>query len=281
MSPEALKALHAQTQNEAKIAKEEGVQVLGTVIMNDMKEHLVKTQNMDPIQSEIQGAKIAEQTETVVRDQKWNVVLALDRSGSFQDEYEQGLVEAIVTRFSGIATQFDADGDIDVYLFHNGVKKKANLTLKNFETYIQNEFRNEGYGGTSYAVPIRQITQDWKAPSNGLPTFVIFLTDGDNNSDKSGEAEGALTEASNSPIFWFFVGMDSKYRGGGLMDEATVKAKFPVLANLDDIAGRKVDNADSMGLAGHEAFSKSDVMNKMFSEAPRWLMEARSLGIQK
>jgi hypothetical protein len=92
--------------------------------------------------------------------------------------------------------------------------------------------------------------------------LVIFQTDGEPNSRKP--VERALREASSLPIFWAFVGF------GGRVE---------FLEKLDDLTGRKVDNASFFHAANPHAVSDSQLYDGITREFAGWLTAARAAGI--
>ena len=94
-----------------------------------------------------------------------------------------------------------------------------------------------------------------------MPTYVIFVTDGD-NSDHA-EAERVIREASGYPIFWKFVGIG--------------RAAFTFLKRLDTMAGRKVDNANFFAFFG--SIPDGELYNGLLEEYPKWLKDAKAARI--
>lgn len=300
LSPAALQQMYAQTEKQSQVAKQEGILSVGDSIAQEYTQTLIQNGERPEISAEM-AFQEAQRAEKDLTAQEWNVIIVLDRSGSFEDEYEGGIVTEVLTRFAAICKQFDSDGLLECYSFADGkyaCVKRNPITPQNYYNYVETEFRGEGFYGTQYAPFIRQITRDHAYPANGLPTFVLVLTDGNNDADAKGAAEQAIIDASPYPIFWFFVGLDSRYQNGGIMTEEELQKNFPTLSRLDDLPSdanefdrckamnpnaptriRRIDNADAMGLKGREAFSKQEVLNNLFKEAPRWLYEAKALGI--
>ena len=132
------------------------------------------------------------------------------------------------------------------------------------------------FGGTEYAPIINLLVTDYggtKGSVQDIPTFVIFITDGE-NSDQSA-AKSAITKAADYPIFFQFIGVDSKHKGGGLMSEAEAHSSFPFLSQLDDLEGRTYDNAVFLAVKGFEAFDKPAILMAMMNEFPGWLNAVR------
>ena len=116
-------------------------------------------------------------------------------------------------------------------------------------------------GGTRYSPVMGDIIK--KHSKTKVPTFVIFITDGD-CSDRL-ESEELIKKASDKSIFWQFVGI------GG--------ASFRFLQSLDDMSGRVVDNADFFSVDSISKLTDEQLYNKLLGEFPGWLKEAKNKNI--
>ena len=97
------------------------------------------------------------------------------------------------------------------------------------------------------------------------PVYVIFITDGDN--DDKPQTEAVMKELSQHGVFIQFVGIGNN--------------DFPFLKRLDDMPGRKIDNANFMEVANFD-HEPTDVLYKgLMKEFPTWLQQARSTGMVK
>lgn len=216
-----------------------------------------------------------------IEDQKARVVLVLDYSGSMTDLYRNGTVQDTVERILPLGLAFDDDGEVDVYIFENGSRRiPDNVTLKNLNGYVDNNIWGKySMGGTEYAPVMRDVLKKFGNTSGGflgiggstkaaeIPTYVIFITDGENDQDDKGPAEKIIREAANHGIFWQFVGIGW--------------ASFNFLQKLDDISGRTVDNADFFKISDIRAESDATLYPKLMNEFPGWLKAARTAGVLK
>ena len=210
------------------------------------------------------------------------VVLVLDRSGSMDHLYNSGFVQRLVERLVPVAMQFDDNGEMEMYLFQNNVKKfPYGINTKNVDGLIKREITESkySYGGTYYAPPINQIVKDYvqmekkggffglgKSTANTTdPVYVIFITDGE-NSDRDA-AEKAITEASKYGIFFQFVGIGN--------------ASFKFLDSLDTMEGRFVDNANFFQANDLDSLSDEELYGRLLNEFPDWINKARNLNIIK
>lgn len=204
---------------------------------------------------------------------KARVVLCIDRSGSMDSLYAAGQVQLAAERCAAIAAEFDDDGTIDVFAFHHRGFACGGMKAASPDGFVQREIVNKiSAGGTSYAPVMRMILDTVKKPASGgflsgmfgkpntptVPTYVIFITDGDN--DDHYEAERLIREASDLPVFWQFVGIGN--------------ASFTFLRMLDDMSGRTVDNADFFVFDGNPP--DSVLYAKLLNEFPGWLKAAKA-----
>jgi hypothetical protein len=74
-----------------------------------------------------------------------------------------------------------------------------------------------------------------------------------------------MREASKQGIFWQFVGIG--------------KEKFNFLQKLDDLTERFIDNADFFKLNDFNSISDEELYDRILTEFPTWLKEAREKGI--
>ncbi len=210
-----------------------------------------------------------------LENQKAQVVLALDYSGSMGHLYSNGSVQRLVERILPLGLGFDDNGEVDFYLFESGQRKlPENITLKNIEGYIDKKIMGKyQMGGTEYAPVINAIVKEFgnnsskgflgmskKQEPMEYPVYVIFITDGA-NSDKT-DAEKAVIEASKHGIFFQFVGI------GG--------AQFPFLEKLDNLSGRNIDNANFFKVENLENQTDEQLYGQLLTEFPSFIKEART-----
>ena len=92
-----------------------------------------------------------------------------------------------------------------------------------------------------------------------MPTYLIFITDGD-NFDKS-KTDKIIKLMSKFPIFIQFVGIGNE--------------DFKYLQKLDNLSGRKVDNANFAkinDLYNSERISDKTLYERLLAEYPQWLI---------
>jgi hypothetical protein len=214
-----------------------------------------------------------------------NIVLAIDRSGSMAAEYRNGTVQEVVDRLLGIGMNMDSDKSIDVYQFNGGYNYVGNATEGNHENFVR-ENNMTVSGGTNYAPVMKAIIEKYGKKLSGvekkgllgglfgkkdsaekftakIPTFVFFITDGENFDPI--ETEAVIREVANQPIFWQFVGIGYE--------------RFGFLQKLDDLTGRFLDNADFFKVENIKTISDDELYNKLLTEFPGWLEQAKTKGL--
>lgn len=82
----------------------------------------------------------------VVEVPKLEVRLAVDESGSMQDEYEAGLVDAIINRFIVAAMKFDDNKSLDVAFFSNDITDAPAALESDIGTYLKTKGGRRNWG---------------------------------------------------------------------------------------------------------------------------------------
>ena len=122
------------------------------------------------------------------------VVFVLDHSRSMSTLYTNGTVQRTLERIFPLAMQFDDNSEMEFYLFDTLFKELDTITTENIEDYTSEVIMKKRgvYGATNYAPIIEEITERYtKKEKSKTPTFVIFITDG-NNADKRAAKEALL-----------------------------------------------------------------------------------------
>lgn len=193
------------------------------------------------------------------------VALVLDLSGSMNQRYKSGAVQRIVNKTLPLAIQFDDDGSMDFWYFGTTCKKMEDITLKNYETATESWKQVQAeIGGSNYEPAILQQVFDTFRNSK-MPAYVLFVTDG--GIREKAAIKKLITEASEYPIFWQFMGVGGK--------------NYSILENLDTMEGRIVDNANFFAIDDFDEISNEELYDRLLREFPVWLKEATSKGIVK
>jgi Uncharacterized proteins involved in stress response, homologs of TerZ and putative cAMP-binding protein CABP1 len=202
------------------------------------------------------------------------VALVLDISMSMDSLYRSGAMDDLVRKALGVGFQADDDGDIDVFLFGAKPHVFGPVNEHNYKTFTKDMRRKYPLeANTLYGESIHQVRDFYRGRTEGLPVYVLFVTDGDAN-DKS-YSERSIIDASREPLFWQFVAIDRNTRGLS----KTVPRGFDFLAKLDAMPGRFIDNAGFFSVRDPSGIPDDDLYESMFSEFPDWLRLARDKGL--
>lgn len=204
-------------------------------------------------------------TKTPLNNLTARVVVALDYSGSMRSLYRNGSVQEVLNRLLPLGLKFDDNGEVELHLFSNDSWQIPSLNINNFHDYVRSSkiLRKYEMGGTNYAPVMESIIKEHSSHKDKVPTFVIFITDGD-AWDKP-KSEKVIKDASKLGIFWQFVGI-------GYED-------FDFLEKLDDMENRVVDNADFLNVNKISNLSDEELYTKLLGEFPNWIQAAKNKGI--
>lgn len=185
---------------------------------------------------------------------KSRVNLVLDYSGSMRDLYFNGTVQRVITKILPLALKFDDNGVLDCFLFSNGYNSIGGCTEKNYLDYVKNVVKpsSRPMGGTNYAPILDHIHNN---DSQTIPTFTIFITDGDN-------ADPAMTDD---------VIRQSSLDNGFIMFVGIGNADFRYLRKLDTLSDRPVDNTGFVEFKDIRKVDETTLYEKLLSEYSAWL----------
>lgn len=203
------------------------------------------------------------------------VVVALDYSGSMSLLYSKGTVQRTINRLVPLGLTFDDNGSIDMYLFQNDFMKLMDLTLSNYEYYVQHVIMTSGYrmGGTSYAPVLKAIIESKMHKKTGFfshntntntedaivndnqPTFILFITDGE-NSDRE-ETNKIIKKSSEKNVFIQFIGIGNE--------------KFKYLKKLDELHGRVRDNTGFTKMEDLDKADDKELYTNVLDQFAKWL----------
>ncbi len=196
-------------------------------------------------------------------DARAKVALCLDHSGSMREVYARGQVQALAERVLALATQLDDDGAVDVFFFGTQAWYAGELGLADYRGAVDRLRAGHRLGQTDYAGAVRAVLDHHDlrvgAPAAELPVFVLFLTDGAPTSRSAAERE--LRAAAECPVFWKFLSIG--------------KEEIPFLQKLDDLTGRRVDNADYQAVVDLDDVKDQQLFDLLLVEYREWLTAAR------
>ena len=200
------------------------------------------------------------------------VVVVLDYSGSMSTLYSNGTVQRTLNRLVPLGLTFDDNGAIDVFLFSSSYKKLDDLNISNYEHYVSTVVRSSGMsmGGTNYAPVLRAIIAgdekttgiffiktEYTPPivDNGDPTFLLFITDGENADCNATDA--IIKKSSYMNVFIQFIGIGNE--------------RFNYLQKLDDLPGRVRDNTGFSKMQSLDNASDQELYTNVLDQFSKWL----------
>ncbi|QCR31003.1 VWA domain-containing protein [Lysinibacillus sp. SGAir0095] len=194
------------------------------------------------------------------------VGLVLDISGSMRRLYKVGEVQEAVERIAAVASQFDDDGSLDIWVYDNEFARLPEVTEHNLLGYVEKNILNNGeihkFGRNDEPQVMADVMKKYTVEEpNDEPVFLIFINDG---GCKPG-IKKFIVESSTKPIFWQFVGIGD--------------ANFDVLRKLDTMEGRFIDNASFFHFEDIEKVTDEQLYDNLLNEFPSWLKEAKEKGI--
>lgn len=192
-----------------------------------------------------------------------HVVLVLDASGSMYDVYRHGTVARMLERLAPVAARLDDDGALDVWLYADRARRLRDpLRIPELGRWMK-QFRkwpdNVGVGNDEPVV-MRELVSAYRRSADGLPTLVLFVSDGDVWADD--EMARILTSAAEHPVFWQFIGLGN--------------SQYGVLERLDTLPGRIVDNCNFFAFDDFDSVTDDDLYDRLLGEFPHWLAAART-----
>ncbi|MBB3104231.1 vWA domain-containing protein [Azomonas macrocytogenes] len=199
---------------------------------------------------------------------KARVGLVLDVSGSMNAQYSRGRVQEVVNRMLPLAVHFDDNGALDCWAFGSSPVQLADIDLANHKDYILTEqggWKRWAVGSRVNNEPavMRQVIDFYKDSGERTPIYVLFISDGGVHENRA--ITRLMAEAAALPIFWQFVGLGGRDYG--------------ILAKLDDMAGRQVDNCNFFALDDLDDVSEERLYELLMEEFPGWLKAAKAAHI--
>ena len=126
---------------------------------------------------------------------KMAVKLAVDKSGSMDDEFRCGWVQDTLDLFLAAAMKFDDDGKMEIGFFNSSFERTPDMTVEDAHVYIKKHRISAG-GGTNFADAIKGLKGEAKTKGffgfgskPQTPTYLALITDGENNDKREFEAQ--------------------------------------------------------------------------------------------
>lgn len=194
------------------------------------------------------------------------VGLVLDITGSMRNLYKDGTVQKVVERILAIASQFDDDGLLDVWVYDNEFTRLKPVSERDFEGYVNRIILEDDlvhkFGRNDEPPVMKDVLRKYleEEPSKD-PAYIVFINDG--GCKKT--IKPIIVNSAKYPLFWQFVGI-----GNG---------NFDFLKRLDMMEGRMVDNANFLHIEAIDKISDHELYDSLLNEFPSWVKEARQKGI--
>ncbi|WP_307201013.1 vWA domain-containing protein [Paenibacillus harenae] len=190
------------------------------------------------------------------------VGIVLDITGSMQPLYRNGTVQEVVERILAVATQFDDNKSLDVWVYDTEFSRLPSVTERELGRYVETHILNNNaihkFGRNNEPPVMEDVIRKYTEEEDSQnPVFLIFINDG----GVVKQIKKVITSASVLPIFWQFVGIG--------------QSDFEVLKKLDTMEGRVVDNANFIHLDAIEKVSDEELYDQLLNEFPSWLKEAK------
>lgn len=215
------------------------------------------------------------------------VIVVLDYSGSMKRLYKNGDMQKAINKLIPLGLTFDDNGSLDVYLFNRSHKKIDDMNINNYANYIEEVVIPSWskMGGTKYSPVLNEIlgidnTYTKKDKTNIFsklfnkkhnkqvvdkdnikfkedPTFILFITDGDNEEEDKIETEEIIKFISKENMFIQFIGIGHD--------------RFDFLEDLDDLSDRAVDNTGFSKVTDIVNADDTYLYNNILGQFSKWL----------
>lgn len=202
-------------------------------------------------------------TKAGLTGQRAAVYLVLDHSGSMRPFYRSGAVQRLAEQALGLSANLDDDGTVPTGYFGSTAEAMFDVYLNScYVDVIDRTHPDVRWGSTNYVAAMQNVIDEHRRSGATAPGLVIFQTDG--APDDRAATERALRDASDQPIFWAFVGFGDNIH---------------FLERLDDLRGRKVDNASFFHARNPAQVTDTELYDGITHEYASWLAAATAAGI--
>ena len=191
------------------------------------------------LQKSSNALRLSLEKKGIVKMPTLDMACALDVSGSFEDEHEDGITNDLLTRIVPWGLTFDPDKKIDVLTFSNGSGSAhlvGGLNENNYRDYVKTNIIGKvpGWcGGTDYSHVLelalkefgwldnqgqkagffgRMFGQTDTPPKAARRSLIVFITDGDNQDEDRTRGVLRASEARKDQVYFLFLGVAN---GGG------------------------------------------------------------------
>lgn len=197
--------------------------------------------------------KLSLEKAGVIKVPNLEVGVAMDVSGSFDDEHREGVTDSLLTRLVPWGLTFDPDKKLDVFTFSDSAERVQNVgsvDANNYFGYVQDRIigKVKGYNGaTDYSYVIEALLKHfgWAGDTvkkagffGGLMgkkdevvkgakkrSLVIVITDGDNADKQRTMQVLKQSEDRKDEVYFLFLGISNQ------------GVQFPFLDKIGDAFG--------------------------------------------
>ncbi|QHT55672.1 stress protein [Cellulomonas sp. H30R-01] len=186
------------------------------------------------------------------------VIGVLDVSGSTAGLYRRGVFTRAVERIMPVAAALDDDAEMQMFLMGARGVRVDDLQVGDLPQWLERWTSRrpaEAGGVNNERAVIDEVLRYVATQPADVPTLVLFFHDGGVTDNRGTEA--AIRAAVPSPVFWQFIGLG--------------RSNYGILARLDDLQGRTVDNTGFFALDDIDAVPDSALYDRLVHEFPDWV----------
>ena len=183
------------------------------------------------------------------------VKMCLDVSGSMQGMFNNGTVQTLVDRLIPIGMRFDDNQSLEAYAFSSSATRTSDIKPEDAGDYVSTftrEARDAGvlWGGTAYSQAMALIKKEME-PSKGflglfkkaapnLPSYLMFITDGETGGDKI-RTEHIIKELAELKIYIQMIGVGyDSFSFLNLMADKYGHVGFVTFPNLERVTDEEM-----------------------------------------
>lgn len=193
------------------------------------------------------------------------VYFVADHSSSMRPWYANDSVQRLSVQTLALGAELDDDGSVEAWYYGYGAGPMRTISLDtnspdSYVGWVDRTHSQEQWGWTDTAAAIRAVSRYHAEHGGGLPGLVVFQTDGvpftgGSVASAKRDTETALIQASyDTPnLFFSFVGFGTK-------------KNVEFLFTLDELKGRKHDNASAMVVEDFRRITDSQVYDGLLQE---------------
>lgn len=189
---------------------------------------------------------------------KARVIGVLDVSGSTSGLFRSGVFARAVERIMPVAAALDDDAEMQMFLMGARGVRVDDLQVGDLPQWLERyttKRPTEAGGYNNEPAAIEEVLRYVATQSTDVPTLVLFFHDGGVTDNKGTEA--AIRAAVPAAVFWQFIGLG--------------RASYGILARLDDLQGRAVDNTGFFALDDIDAVPDAELYDRLVQEFPDWV----------